>query len=139
MWKDGRLQHFQGAGKENSRTFAVSADAEPTGLHVKAGGRESSCRLGLGPPAFGNSRTHGFAIRRSTLMGCDDGQASTGQLTSIGMERITAAGQEQTCAHYRLTRNVPYELWYDAQDRLVREEWTSNGHHTVLALVHLGH
>ena len=36
-------------------------------------------------------------------------------------------------------RDVPYELWYDAQEHLVGEEWTANGHRTVLELVNVGH
>ena len=56
----------------------------------------------------------------------------------VGAERLKVAGQEQVCEHYRLMRDVSHELWYDAQDRLVRQEWLANGHRTVLELVHVG-
>jgi len=29
---------------------------------------------------------------------------------------------------------VPHDVWYDADGRLVRQEWTEDGHKTVLEL-----
>lgn len=39
VWKDGRLQHFESSGKENGKAFAVTADADAAGLHVRANGQ----------------------------------------------------------------------------------------------------
>ncbi|HVS36850.1 MAG TPA: DUF6134 family protein [Gemmataceae bacterium] len=138
VWKDGRLQHFESTGKENGKPFAVTADADEKGLRVKADGKEFVLR----PDAWTTSCWHlpDDRLRNQdiALMGCDNGQSSTGRMQYVGQERVQVAGQEQECAHYRLMRDVPYELWYDDQDCLVREEWASNGHRTVLGLVHLG-
>jgi hypothetical protein len=38
---------------------------------------------------------------------------------------ITVAGQEQACIHYRVMNTVPYDLWYDGQERMVRHEWVT--------------
>ncbi len=135
VWKDGRLQHFESAGKENGKPFAVAANADASGLRVKADGKESV----LPPDAWATScwQLPASPMRNQDipLMGCDNGQISTGRLQYIGAERLKVAGQEQACTHFRLMRDAPYELWYDGQDRLVREEWASNGHRTVLDLV----
>ncbi len=76
-----------------------------------------------------------------TLLGCGDGQERSSQLQYVGTEKIKikVGGQEQTCSHYRVMRDVPHELWYDGQERLVRQEWVSSGHRTVLELVRVGH
>jgi hypothetical protein len=44
------------------------------------------------------------------------------------------AGQEISCTHYCVNKDVPHDLWYDAQERLVRDEWVSSGHRTVLEM-----
>ena len=36
--------------------------------------------------------------------------------------------------HFRLTSLVPHDVWYDGDGRLVRQEWTEDGHKTVLEL-----
>ncbi len=135
VWKQGRLQHFESGGKENGKAFAVSADLNGGELHVKANGQESTLPADAWTTScwqLPDARRHNQAV---PLMGCDNGQLTSGQMQFVGSERLKVAGQEQTCAHYRLTRDVPYEQWFDAQDRLVRQEWASKGHRTVLELV----
>ena len=139
VWKDGRLQHFESAGKENGKAFSVTADLDGSGLRVKADGKESVLQSDAWTTSCWQLPDSRLRNQDIPLMGCDNGQASTGRMQYVGSERLKVAGQEQACAHYRLTRDVPYELWYDGQDRLVREEWASNGHRTVLDLVHVGH
>ena len=139
VWKDGRLQHFESAGKENGKAFAVAADADADGLHVKADGKESVVSADAWTTScwrLPDARLRNQAI---PLMGCDNGQAGAGRLQLVGSERLKVAGREQACGHYRLTRDVPYELWYNDQERFVREEWVANGHRSVLELVRVGH
>jgi hypothetical protein len=138
LWKDGKLQRFESTGKENSKAFAVSGVAAGEGIHVKANGQESVIRSDVWTtscwqlPAVLNQAV--------SLMGCDNGQVTTGNLQFLGFERNTIAGQEQDCGHYRLMRDVPYEMWYDAQNRLVKQEWvSSNRHRTVLELTRISH
>ena len=71
------------------------------------------------------------------LMGCDNGQETTGQLQYVGTGKITVAGQEQTCAHYRLLNKATHDLWYDGQERLVRHDWVADGHRTVLEMIRI--
>jgi hypothetical protein len=138
VWKDGRLQHFESAGKENGKAFSVTADLDGSSLHVKADGKESVLQSDAWTTSCWQLPDSRLRNQDIPLMGCDNGQASTGRMQYVGSERLKVAGQEQACAHYRLTRDVPYELWYDGQDRLVHEEWASNGHRTVLDLVRVG-
>jgi hypothetical protein len=73
------------------------------------------------------------------MLGCDTGVITTGQVQFVGTEKIMVAGQEQACAHYRVTKNnVPHDFWYDGQERMVRDEWLSEGNHrTVLELTQI--
>ena len=68
-------------------------------------------------------------------MGCDNGQASDRQAAMRRPRKSSRSrARSRIARNYRLTHNVPYELWYDGQDRLVREEWVSTGHRSVLEL-----
>jgi len=139
VWKGGRLQHFESSGKENSKAFTVTADADAAGMRIKANGQEHAARPDVYTTSCWQLPAAQYRNQAVPLLGCDNGQDTIGQLHQVGTEQLKVAGQEQTCVHYRLQRDVPYELWYDGQERLVREEWTSNGHHTVLELVRVSH
>jgi Family of unknown function (DUF6134) len=139
VWKNGKLQRLESAGKENSKAFAVSVSPEGDGLRVKANGQEKVIGSNVWTTSCWQLPNTAVQNQAVSLMGCDNGQVSAGQLQYVGPERINAAGQEQICGHYRLMRDVPYELWYDAQKRLVKEEWVSNHHRTVLELVKISH
>ena len=139
VWKDGRLRHFESSGKENNKPFAVTAEATAAGLHVKANGQEHTALPEVWTTSFWHLPAAEHRNRAILLMGCDNGQEKLGSLHYVREDTIKVAGHEQRCAHYRVTRDVPYELWYDGEERLVREEWVSNGHRSVLELVNLGH
>jgi hypothetical protein len=140
VWKNGRLLHFESSGKEDSRTFAVTADVDGDMLRVTANGKSSqvpgdvlltSCWQ-LPVPALRNGQV--------PMLGCDNGFVSTGEVQFIANEKITVAGQEQVCAHYRIVKNkIAHEYWYDGQERVVRDEWLPQGsHRTVLELTNIG-
>jgi hypothetical protein len=134
VWKAGRLLHFESSGKENSKPFVVSADVANGVLQVKANGQAHTAQ----PEAWTSScwQLPEARFRNSAvpLLGCDSGQVSSASLQYVGAQQLELAGQEQTCAHYRLQRDVPHDLWYDSRERLVRQEWVSNGHRTVVEL-----
>jgi hypothetical protein len=138
VWKDGRLHHFESSGKENGKPFAVAADATSLGLRVKVNGREHTTLPDVWTTSFWHLPGAEQRNKGILLMGCDNGQERVSSLHFVSTDRAKVAGQEQTCAHYRVVRDVPYELWYDSQDRLVREEWMANGHRTVLELIKVG-
>jgi hypothetical protein len=68
---------------------------------------------------------------------CDSGEQISGRLEHVGSVEMSVAGSKQLCTHYRVTKDVVHDVWYDAKERIVREEWTSNGHTTVLELTEI--
>ena len=47
------------------------------------------------------------------------------------------AGQAVECAHYRVSGGAQADLWFDANERLVRQDSIEDGHRTVLELTRL--
>jgi len=137
VWKDGRLQHLACSGKENGKAFAVTAEPAGDGLHVVANGQEHVSRPDVWTTSCWQLPSAKFRNQDVPLLGCDNGRDIAGHLQLVGNEVIHVAGQDQACAHWRLTNGVPHDLWYDAQERMVRHEWVTDGHRTVLEMVGL--
>jgi hypothetical protein len=137
VWKGGRLQHFESSGKEKGKEFAVRADVDGAALRVRANGQERRARPDVWTSSCWQLPEARFRNNEVPLFGCDTGADIPSRLQYVGSEQIQVAGQSQTCSHYRVMKEVPHDLWYDAQERLVRDEWVSGGHRTVLNLTAL--
>jgi hypothetical protein len=138
VWKDGRLVSLKSGCDDDGKRHSVSAVAGERGLRVTVDGREkvvrgdvyltSACLL-PGP------KMRDGAI---PLMEADDGKEIDGKMQSVSSGTMNVAGQAVTVTRYRLTSLVPHDVWYDGSDRLVRQEWTEDGHKTVLELSGIG-
>jgi hypothetical protein len=122
VWKDGRLVSLKSKCDDDGKTFEVVATAGDKGLSVKVNGREKLVR---GDVYLTTACCLPDAKRRDgalPVMEADDGKEIDGKFQPVG-------------THYRLTSLVPHDVWYDADGRMVRQEWTEDGHKTVLELV----
>jgi hypothetical protein len=139
MWKDGRLQRLETGGKEKGKAFAVRAAVDGANVRVRfiEEGKPATERL-TRPDVWTTSIWHlppaQFRNNKVLLLGCDNGKDIQGSLQLVGTEQISVAGQTMTCSHYRVMKDVPHDVWYDAQERLVRDVWTASGHRTVVEM-----
>jgi hypothetical protein len=134
VWKAGRLQRFESSGKEKGKEFSVRASLDGADLRVVANGEEHRVRADAWLTSCWQLPEARYRNGEVVLLGCDNGSDHTSRLDYVGTEQVKVAGQLQACTHYRVTKDAPHDLWYDSQDRLVRDEWTSSGHKTVLEL-----
>jgi hypothetical protein len=134
IWKNGQLQHFESAGKEKGKEFSVRADVDGSALRVIANGQEHTTRHNVWTTSCWQLPPAAYRNNEIVLMGCDTGAVSASRLQFIGTEKINVAGTETTCTHYRVVRDSAHDLWYDAQERLVRDESVSSGHRTVIEM-----
>jgi hypothetical protein len=134
VWKGGRLLRFDSATNDNGKQFTVSAVADPAGLRVTVNNRERVSRPDVWVTTYWRLPPPGARGAGLALLDADTGQDLTGTLQYIGESQVAVAGQVQNCAHYRVTGGVQVNLWYDAQERLVRQEWVEDNHRAVLEL-----
>jgi hypothetical protein len=139
VWKGGRLQHFHSTGKEKGKEFNIRADLSGTMLRVLANGVEGRVRPEVWMTSIWQLPEARFRNGSVWFLGCDTGIAFEGRCQFVANEKIMVGGHEVTCAHYRVTKDVVHDVWYDAQERMVRDEWVSGGHRTVLDLTDLKH
>jgi hypothetical protein len=134
VWKDGQLQRFESVGKEKGKDFHILAVLDGSTLRVTSNGQEHRAGLDVWTTScwqLPKVHQNGTPV---VLLGCDTGAETNSQLQYLGAEKLTIAGQEMTCSHYRVAKDVPHDLWYDAQERLVRDEWVSGGHRSVVEM-----
>jgi hypothetical protein len=133
-YQAGQLCSLRSRAYDDGKRYRVEVRTAPDGLHINTNGHErigprgawttSYWRLPPEPP--------GGIV---TLLDSDTGKEVVGQLRRVGQEEIRVAGLAQPCSHYLLNRSgSPVDLWYDAQDRLVRQDYLEDGHRTVLEL-----
>jgi hypothetical protein len=134
VWKDGRLQRFDSTATENGKNYAVTAVAEGEQLRVKVNGQERMTRPDVWVNTYWRLPDAKFRNQNVPVLGCDYGLDNNCKLEFLGDEQIRIAGQTQKCSHYRIQTAAPHDLWFDGQERLVRQEWVSDGHRTVIEL-----
>ena len=137
VWKNGRLQHLESTGKEKGKEFNVRVDRDGSSLHVYANGGEQRVRPDVWTTSCWQLPPASLRNHNVPMLSCDTGAESSSLLQLVGTEQIKVAGQTMTCTHYRVTKDAPHDLWYDAQERLVRDEWMSSGHRTVMEMTDL--
>jgi hypothetical protein len=137
-WKDGRLQRFFSRCNDDGKEFKVSASSDGKELRLRVNGRESKASVDSWLSSYW--KLPDAALRKGdiSIIDADSGRPMSAKLRHVANEKLTVAGREQACSHYRLTGGAQADLWYDGQERLVRQEWMEDGHKTVLELTRVG-
>jgi hypothetical protein len=138
VWKDGRLQRFSSSCDDDGKRYTVSAAAENGVMKVKVNGEEHTASADVWVTSYWRLPDAKFCNHELPLLDGDTGKNIAAKLQQIGNEKVAVAGREVPCTHHRLTGGVQIDLWYDGQDRLVREEFVEDGHRTVLQLTSVG-
>jgi hypothetical protein len=139
MWKtgkDGQLLGMNSTSDDNGKKFEVQAAAEAGGLRVRVNGQPRLVRADVWTTTYWKLADARFHNQRVSLLDADTGKDYNGRLDYLGAEQLTVSGDTQTCHHFRVTGGPnPVDLWYDAQRHLVRQDFTEDGHRTIMQLV----
>src|SRR5262249_51690802 len=120
VWKGTRLQTLESSGKEKGKDFSVSVKLDGDSLLVKANGNQSRARADAWTTSCWPLPAASFRNGAVPMLGCDNGAETTGRMEYVGTESIVVAGVKQDCTHYRVTKDVVHDVWYDSLERIVR-------------------
>jgi hypothetical protein len=137
VWKDGKLVSFTSNSNDDGKQLWVNAAAEANGLRVKSSGGERVTRADAWVTTYWRLPTANQRNGAVPLIDGDTGRDINANLQYVGASQVNVAGQGQNCSHYRLTGGVQVDLWFDAAERLVREEFVEDGHKTILELTRI--
>jgi hypothetical protein len=135
-WKDGRLVKLESSTNDDGKKFQVQTAADGSSIRVTVNGKVHTV------PANVWATSHWFlpVDRRNgeiSRIDVDTGKLLSGKIQAVGRDHVTAVSQPIIATHYRITGAAPADLWFDAADRLVRQEAVEEGHKTILELIKL--
>jgi hypothetical protein len=135
FWQNGRLLQLDSSSNDDGTAFTVSARAQENALRVQVNGQVHDTRADVWTTTYWKLADPKFRNGPVPLIDADTGRDIAGYLHYLGMQPVPLGGQLQNCAHYRVTgTNLQVDLWYDAQERLVRESSLEQGQRTILEL-----
>jgi len=135
VWKDRRLVRLESTTDDNAKRYAVAAASDGKEIKVKSNGVEISTKPETWSSTYWTLPELKLRENNLTILDADNGKLLEAKLAYVATEKHKIAGQEVSLNHYRLTGSVNVDLWYDGHDRLVRQEWTEQGHKAILILV----
>lgn len=136
--KDGRLLALESKSNDDGNAYDVNASSGRKGLRVQVNGQERVISGDAWTTTYWRLAHSRFHNKNVPLLDADTGQDYNGHLDYLGTSQWTIGGQSRACRHFRVTGGPnTVDLWYDDQDRLIREEFTENNYRTVLNLVRI--
>ena len=141
VWKDGRLLQLRSKSNDNGAAYQVDARAEGDDLRVRVNGVERTTRWDVWTTTYWRLPPPKYRNQAVPLLDADTGKDIAAVLQYRGEQQIAVAGRLMNCAHYHVGGGgLAVDLWYDSQERLVRQVSVENGsHQTVLEQMRPGH
>ena len=135
VWRDGRLENTdircEDGGKKRSFSLKTEGDVQQVAFNGKPVATTSSALMSTAywrlPSAESRKKT-------LTIADVDTGQIRSTTLNAVGKTTISSSGQMLECRHFKIEGPSPAELWFDDQDRLVRQKSVEVGHQLELRL-----
>jgi hypothetical protein len=134
--RDGRLLGLNSSSNDDGKKYDVYVSIDGENLRARVNGQTRQIRGDVWTMTFWRMPHARFHNQGVPLLDADTGKDYAGRVDHLGTAPVAVSGQNQNCHHFRVTGGpYPVDLWYDAQHRLVREEFTEDGHCTVLQLI----
>jgi hypothetical protein len=135
-WKDGRLLQLTVKCNDDGKETKLSAMVEQQNLRLRVNGQERNCRWDVWTTSYWQLADKRFHNQQVPLVDNDTGKEYLAKLSFVAAEQLNIGNQAQNCLHFRVTSGPisPVELWYDGQNRLVRQEFTDQGKRVVFVL-----
>jgi hypothetical protein len=137
VWTDGRLTRLESKTHDDGKQFEVLAQAEGGALRVRVNGNEYTTKAAVWTTTYWHAPDPKSVNQPVELLDCDTGKTLRGTLQYLGTQQLTLAGEAQNCAYYRARGDVHVDVWYDGQQRLVREISVEDGHRIVIELARI--
>jgi hypothetical protein len=134
-WRDNRLVRMQSSTNDDGKRYQVQVTKEGSALRLRVNGRESLISADTWPSSYWRLPDARFHNKAIPLLDADCGKEMSGYLQYVGVQQLTVGGQPQNCHHFRVTGGPsPVDAWYDGSHRLVRQDFTVDGHRTQFSL-----
>ncbi len=138
IWQGDRLTQFDSQTDDNGTRSSIQAVVDSRGSRIDVLGKPSRS----GPPLamtenYWRLPTSSIEVGQFSIVEPDTGIPRTVRLQLVGPDSVAVEGREIACNHYRLTGEAAADLWFDGQNRLVRQQTVEQGYPTEQRLVRI--
>lgn len=133
-WAGGRLTRLSSAATDNGKRLRVEAQADATGIVLTADGPARRVRPDVLTTTYWRLPDPRSRTGPIVLLDADTGREIPVQVQPLGVQQLNVGGTVIPCTHYRYSGQIVVDLWYDANERLVRQETMEDGHRTGFEL-----
>lgn len=116
VWQAGRLARLWSKTNDDGTKHVLDVTAGGEGLVVMADGKEPEKSSVSIPASLWNERI----VQQKSILNTLDGTRMTIQVSDLGTEAVIVKNARIPARHYALTGDLQRELWYDAQNVLVK-------------------
>ncbi|HMC88214.1 MAG TPA: DUF6134 family protein [Gemmataceae bacterium] len=137
VWHNGRLVRLESSTNDDGKQYKVTATATASGLSVVVNGypHPTPSPADVWTTTYWHLPAQANRKQTMDLLDVDTGKDIKSGFRFVAMQQLNVAGKAQNCSLYTVQGGgLDVKLWYDAQDRLVREESVEDGHTLVLEL-----
>lgn len=116
VWQGGRLARLWSKTNDDGTKHVLDVTAGGDDLVVMADGKEPQKSSTSIPASLWNERI----VQQKNILNTLDGTRMTIQVSDLGTESVVVKNTRVPARHYALTGDLQRELWYDAQNVLVK-------------------
>lgn len=134
-WTDDRLTRVEGRSNDNGKKTTLIARVGAQRVELEINGKSSKGSPVSWTSSYWRLPAAGVRGQDLAILDADTGEIFSGKLEPVRSETLKVDGRSMPCTCYRLTAKVSANLWFDDEDRLVRQTYVDDGHPTEIMLV----
>ncbi|HEY9775994.1 MAG TPA: DUF6134 family protein [Planktothrix sp.] len=139
-WKSNRLVSFDSKRDDNFKHCVLSVQSTGDKLSMTVNGKTPHTVDGdIITSSYWFLPNPGSEKFSRRYLEIDTGRIYDAESVLVGSESIQVGDQKLNCKHYKMTGGDSEDLWYDEQNRLVRQSEIDAGHRTIITLQSIAH
>lgn len=116
VWQGGRLVRLWSKTNDDGTKHVLDVTAGGNELVVMADGKDTEKATVSIPASLWNERL----VQQRSILNTLDGSRMAIQVADLGTDAVPVKGSKVPARHYAVTGDLQRELWYDAQNVLVK-------------------
>lgn len=135
VWHEGRLENADIRCEDGGKKRSFALKTEGTVQQISFNGKPvPTSESGLMTTAYWRLPSAESRKKSLAIVDVDTGSTRNATLSFVGKATISPSGQPLECRQFKIDGPSPAELWFDDQDRLVRQKSVEVGHELELRL-----
>lgn len=137
VWKSGRLLRLANEADYNGEKYVVQASAQQQELTIEVNGESQRTAADVWVTSYWREPEPHRVGQKLALFEADKGRKLSGTLQRVGKEQLALEKKLVNATRYQIRGDVEVDLWYDEDQRLMRQHTVESGHRALLELTQI--